>query len=57
MTTLSKLWLFLVTLCGGLLVLALLVLLPELQRVRREDQAAGMQLAQRTASLLLAEQA
>lgn len=57
MTTLSKLWLFLVTLSGGLLVLALLVLLPELQRVRREDQAAGMQLAQRTASLLLAEQA
>lgn len=57
MTTLSKLWLFLVTLCGGLLMLALLVLLPELQRVRREDQAAGMQLAQRTASLLLAEQA
>lgn len=57
MTALSKLWLFLVTLCGGLLALALLVLLPELQRVRREDQLVGMQLAQRTATLLLAEQA
>jgi len=42
MTTLSKLWLFLVTLGGGLLLLALLVLLPELQRVRREDQTAGL---------------
>ncbi len=57
MTALSKLWLFLVTLCGGLLALALLVLLPELQRVRREDQLVGMQLAQRTATLLLTEQA
>ncbi len=57
MTTLSKLWLFVVTLVGGLLMLALLVLLPELQRVRREDQTAGLELAQRTATLLLAEQA
>ena len=57
MIRLSKLWLFLVTLVGGLLMLALLVLLPELQRVRREDQTAGLQLAQRTSTLLLAEQA
>ena len=57
MTALSKLWMFLVTLAGGLVLLALLALLPELQRARREDEQKSLQLAQGTAKLLLAEQA
>lgn len=54
---LLKLWLFVVTLCGGLLLLALLLLVPELRRVVRSDTDLRVQLSHKTAALLLRVQA
>lgn len=54
---LSKLWLFVVTLLVGLLSLGLLLLVPELRRVVQGDADLRIQLAHKTAALLLRGQA
>ena len=53
----AKVWLFILTLLAGLALLATLLLLPEVNRARRDELTARIQLAHRTSALLLAEQA
>ena len=55
MTTLSRLWIFVLTLCSGLLALALVLLSPEAEQ--REELKLRAQLGQASASLLLENQA
>ena len=56
-TARAKVWLFILTLLAGLSLLATLLLLPEVNRARRDELTARIQLAHRTSALLLAEQA